>query len=209
MKTTDDTSYPKGSTPVPDPTLLTTQQLLLAVAALKELVFTRLDGMDKAMELFNANITRVPTDTDKQIEHLKTLHEQKFEGLDITLNERFSGVEKQFIERDVRGDKIAELNQKALDAALQAAKEAAGKTELSFTKQIADLTEQFKTQNGALGARLDDLKGRFDRGEGSGAGRQESQQESKGQQNWFVGLFVIGGLTAISIVVAIVALLQH
>jgi len=48
--------------PVPDPTILTTQQLQREVAALKEIIFTRLDANDKAVELLHADVTRVPTD---------------------------------------------------------------------------------------------------------------------------------------------------
>ena len=77
--------------PIPDPTLLTTQALIREIAALKEVVFTRLDGMDEAIRIFNANITRVPTDTDKQIQHLKELHDEKF-----------TASEDKFVERDTR-----------------------------------------------------------------------------------------------------------
>src|ERR1700722_13869365 len=72
----------RGSRPVPDPTLLTTQQLIREINSLKEVVFTRLDGMDTGIELFNGNITRVATDTDKQIQHLKEFHESRFNAMD-------------------------------------------------------------------------------------------------------------------------------
>lgn len=197
---------PTGTkSPQSDPTFLTTQQLLREMESLKDLVFTRLDAMDKAMELFNANITRVPTDTDKQISHLKELHDEKFEG-----------IEKQFKERDVRTEQSATATKIAVDAALQAQKEAAGaqnesnsagiaKSETATTKQIDGITALLNGGLKALDEKINDLKGRLDRGEG----QKQQVTENKGNQNWFVGLFVIGGLSAISIIVGIVALLQH
>src|SRR6478672_11107389 len=82
--------------PVPDPTTLTTAALLREIASLKEIVFTRLDAMDRAMMVFSDAITRAPTDVDKQIAHLKELHQEKFES-----------IVKQFSERDARMDREA------------------------------------------------------------------------------------------------------
>jgi hypothetical protein len=81
--------------PIPDPTTLTTNQLNAAILALKELVVTRLDGMDKAMSLFNENITRVPTDTDKQIQHLKELHDTKIKSLEETVVSGFATTDRE------------------------------------------------------------------------------------------------------------------
>jgi hypothetical protein len=180
------------SGPVTDPTFLTTQQLLREYTSLKELVFTRLDAMDKAMELFNANITRVPTDTDKQISHLKELHDEKFEG-----------VEKQFKERDVRTEQSATATKIAVDAALQAQKEAAGaqnesnaaaiaKSEAATTKQIDGIVALIGSNNKGLDEKIADLKGRLDRGEGkmSGAG-----------DTWG---FIVAGIVVVGIIIDII-----
>ncbi len=182
---------PSGSTPVPDPTILTTQQLVAAIAAVREIIETRLNAMDTATELNKAATDRIPHAIEHRVCELEKLHEEKFVG-----------IEKQFKERDVRNDVTSGLNQKALDAALQAQKESAGKTELSFTKQISDLTAQFQTQNKALDERLNDLKGRLDRGEGGYGGRKEE----KSQGNWMLGLIIIAGMSFLGILVDIVAL---
>src|SRR5688572_17684373 len=83
MPTTNETQIREAI--LADPTLLTTQQLQREIATLKELMDarfeTRLNAMDKAMNLFHDNITRVPTDTDKQISHLKELHERIFDAV--------------------------------------------------------------------------------------------------------------------------------
>src|SRR4026207_2120579 len=109
-----------GSTPVPDPTLLTTAALTREIAALKELVVTRLDAMDKAMDIFSDNLTRAPTEVDKQISHLKELMIETF----AVHMEQFASIPPHFRERDVRGEQSAKDSKVAVDAALQAAKEA-------------------------------------------------------------------------------------
>lgn len=156
--------------PVPDPTLLTTQQLLRELAALRELVFTRLDGMDKATSLLSETVNRTPTVIQTEIKHVREL-----------LEERFAGIDKQFHERDVRTEQAATASASALAAALQAAKEAvfeqaqaaakaAEKTELSFTKQIDQIQLQIKTIGDGFSDRIAELKERIDRGEGQASG---------------------------------------
>ena len=191
-------TFPVGSTPVPDPTVLTTQQLTREIAASREIVEakydTKLAGMDEATRLNKERTDKVPCMIKDAVTALERLHDEKF-----------ASVQKQFEERDTRISDSSVANQKSLDAALQAQKESAGKTELSFTKQISDLTAQFQTQNKALDERLNDLKGRLDRGEGTTGGKQES----KTQTNWMVGLMVMGGLLAASIVINIISLIAR
>ena len=177
--------------PRPDPTLLTTQQLMQAIAALKELVFTRLDGMDKAMELFSSNITRVPTDTDKQISHLKSLHEEMFQTTAVrlksvedhierarqerdqqllsqaTLNkEKFDGIQKQFEERDTRQRDSTTQSEKAVATAMQAAEKAGEKQNeafsLSIDKSERATTKQIDQLQALIQATREDANGKID-----------------------------------------------
>jgi hypothetical protein len=174
-----------GSTPIPDPTALTTEALKREISALKELVETRLDAMDKAMELFSGNITRVPTDTDKQIGHLKEL-----------VFEKFASVETQFNERDVRSERESKDNKVAVDAALSAQKEAAGaqnqsnavaigKSESAFTKQIDQINTLITSSIKALDDKIDDLKERMARSDGGGKGMRDLY-------GWIVAAVAIG-----------------
>ncbi len=190
----DPNSRPSGSTPVPDPTILTTQQLVAAIAAVREIIETRLDAMDTATNLNKMATDKIPHLIGEKVSALEKLHDEKFDG-----------VEKQFVERDERQTVTSELNHKALDAALQAAKEAAGKTELSFTKQIADLTGQFNTQNEAMNVRVNDVKARLDRGEGTTVESRETQT----QRNYTVGLFVTIGLSLIGNAITLIYLFTH
>jgi hypothetical protein len=154
---------------ITDPTFLTTQQLLRENTALKELIFskldsitTRLDAMDKAVQLLHTDVTHVPTDVDKQVGNLKELVFQK-------LQIDYDGVQLQFKERDTRVDQTAKDSKVAVDAALSAAKEAVGeqnkssalaiaKQEATFTKQIDQLSILLSTVTKGQEDKINDIK---------------------------------------------------
>lgn len=102
-----------GMIPVPDPTILTTQQLVGAVSSLREILEARIFGMEKLIEQLV-----------KQEHGLNTLIENKLEALTQIQNEKFRSIEIQFKERDTRNEQTTRDNRLAVDAALQAAKEA-------------------------------------------------------------------------------------
>lgn len=144
--------------PITDPTVLTTQQIVQQISGLKELLFTkldavnaRLDAADKAVILLHADVTRVPTDVDKQVGNLKELTFQKVSALETE-------VATQFRERDERVNQIAVLNNVALQAALSAAKEAVAKQESNTTKQIDQLYLNSSTVTKAQEVQINDLK---------------------------------------------------
>lgn len=116
----------------------------------------RLDAMDKAQALFHENLTRVPTEVDKAISHLKELHANVFRERFETVDERFTSVQVQFRELDKRTEQLARAGETALTAALNAQKEGAAqqysafgeatnKAELAFIKQIDQLVTLFQT----------------------------------------------------------------
>jgi hypothetical protein len=77
--------------PVPDPTLLTTEQLNRGLTNLRELLEARIHAVEDSARNRYEDLRRVPTDTDRQVGHLKEL-----------FTEKFNSVEKQFNERDIR-----------------------------------------------------------------------------------------------------------
>jgi hypothetical protein len=177
----DETSLygePSGLQPAKaDPTQLTLDVLHRESLFLKELIFTRLDAMDKAVALFSTNLTRVPTDVDKQVGNLKELLSERFNRVTT----QFEGIQLQFIERDVRTEKSAEDSKIAVDAALQAAKEAVGKqqesnslaiskSEGATTKQLDQINVNLQTINAALNDKIDDVKNRLTIQDGKGLG---------------------------------------
>ena len=160
--------------PVPDPTKLTTEQLVREIAALREILETKATGsqdlfnmrvanVDKTTDRILVLLDRLPGYIDKEVGNLRTLHDEKFDG-----------VEKQFKERDTRIDEGAKANQIKVDAAFAAAKEAVGeqnksykeataKSEASFDKRMDQLSDTMKTSAGTSDAKIDDLKQRLTR----------------------------------------------
>jgi hypothetical protein len=170
---------PKSTVPVPDPTLLTTAQLDRAVSYLEAKFGARLDAMDKAQELLHEDFVRVPTEMDKQASHLKDVIESELRGFVAVSDEKFASVDRQFSERDTRTEQAAIATKIAVDAALQAQKEAAGaqnesnaaaitKSEAATVKQIDGIMALLNSNVTATNDKIADLKGRLDRGEGTG-----------------------------------------
>jgi ATP-dependent Clp protease ATP-binding subunit ClpA len=193
--------------PRPDPTALTTAQLLRELSSLREVLDTRLDAMDKATALLADTVNRTPTEIEKQISRLREL-----------TDERFSSIDKQFAERDVRTEQAAKASKEALDAALLAAKElvsqqneanaaAADKAEQSTIKQIDQIGIRIDTMQKALDDRLTELKERIDRGEGADHGTAASRNEARLNTGQLIqGLILVVAVAAV--IVAVVAILK-
>jgi hypothetical protein len=133
-------------------------------------VLARVDAMQRATELLNETVNRVPTDTQSAVANLKS-----------QTDERFNSIATQFAERDTRQEREARDNKVAVDAAFAAQKEAAAKQDESNQKAIDKSEEQMRDTVTKLGALFEsnlqalqvqfaDLKGRMDRGEGASTG---------------------------------------
>jgi hypothetical protein len=198
--------------PIPDPTALTTEQLRRELSGLREILQARLDGMDRAVNIVNEEITHIPKNIDAAIKHLEELQDEKFKGIGL-----------QFLERDVRTDQASKANKEALDAALLAAKELVGaqniansaaavKTEVSFTKQIDQITTLIQTGQRATDATIQELKERLDRGEGAHTGIAEvrTEQRAASGNNINIGQTIIMGVSSlIALTALILTLLLH
>lgn len=55
------------------------------IGNLRETIFVRLDGMDRALDLANSQISRVPTDSEKLFEQLRVLVSTRIDGIDSAL----------------------------------------------------------------------------------------------------------------------------
>jgi len=165
--------------PVPDPSLLTTQQLFREINALRELLSSRLNGMDKALDLVHENYVRIPSDTDKQISSLKELLFDKVVALE-------KAIQLQLHERDIRTEQSSAHSRLAIDAALQAAKELVGeqnrasgtaitKSETAVNKQMEQFSLLIQTVQKSVDDKFGDMKDRITRSEGSGSGKTESE----------------------------------
>jgi DNA anti-recombination protein RmuC len=171
----------KVSEPFPvDPSTLTTAQLLREVASLEKLVNQRMDAIEKAVTVAHENLVRVPTEVDKAIGHLREVMLEKF----ATMSERFTNIQTQFDERDVRVEQTAKDTKTAVDAALAAQEKSAGKQADSFalsigksetatTKQIDQLVQLIQQDRKATDDKVADIKDRLTRIEGTGQGRTD------------------------------------
>lgn len=190
------------SRPVPDPTALTTDQLLKAVAALRELteskiegevgkIEARLDAADKAIELVKTIADRLPLTICEKVAALEKLHDGKFDG-----------IATQFKERDTRTERSDRDTKTAVDAALQAAEKAVGKTELSFTKQFDGIGDQIRTLTKSMDDKFDDMKSRLSLIENR---TTSSEGIKKGAtENW--GMIIGVGGFLMGVVMAVVTL---
>lgn len=146
-----------GSRPVPDPTDLTRIAVDQAVRVSKDytdgknaVLEQRLDGIDVATKLLNDTVTRVPTETQREVAHLNGLME-----------ERLRSVETQFQERDTRSERESRDNKIAVDAAFAAQKEIAAKQAESDAKALEKSEKSTEKRIDALGEKIDDLKDRL------------------------------------------------
>jgi ElaB/YqjD/DUF883 family membrane-anchored ribosome-binding protein len=188
---------PNEVIPNPDPSQITSMAIDRAVENSTRVVGVRLDGMQKAVDVFQADLTRVPTTLDRAVGGLRELLESQIEVLSSITTERFKGVAAQFDERDTRTDQRAGDTKLAVDAAFAAAKEATGKIEAGFTKSIDNLQELMNTNAKASDDKISDLKDRItaieSRTQGIVAANQESREGRT--ENW-------GQIAGVSFVVA-------
>ena len=231
----------QGSVPVPDPTRLTTDAISSAMLqwhrdqqALREILETRLDASDKAVELNSLalqqsvesqrrEIATLLEGRHREVDGLQKLIEEKFAGVDVTFqsltdlfDEKFEGVSLRFKERDDRTDQAARAAKEALDAALLAAKELVGqqneanaavavKSEVSFTKQIDQIGVTILNQQKAFDDRLTELKERIDRGEGNQRGSSEQRSETR-QSSALITSVAVGAIVFFGLIASLIGL---
>ena len=93
-----------SNVPIPDPSLLTTEQLHHEIATLRELLEARLDGYDTATKLLSETVNRTPTVIQTEISHLRELVETRLDAAERLSQARLHGIEKQFGEGGGRLD---------------------------------------------------------------------------------------------------------
>lgn len=209
--------------PIPDPTTITSmvieaakQEMRRELQAAREILEARLDASDKAIVLLQTTQDRIPGHVIQQISHLESLMEQRFK----TEGERFRGISVQFSELDKRMDQAATSTKIAVDAALQAQKEAVAaqnaniaqamaRIEATATKQIEQLITLLQTTAGASNDKIDDLKQRLTLMEGRTAGitsattTQRDTVKAGLEGNQWVLALLMGGVAVLGVLVAI------
>jgi hypothetical protein len=192
---------------------------------------TRFEAIDKATELQHDDYVRVPTQVEKAIDALRgeitprldaiehsadlvrEILSAEFRGAIDTMSkvsdEKFSSISIQFAERDTRTEQTAAGVKIAVDAALQAAKEAVaeqnrsfalatGKSETATMKQIDALGLAIQTANKGLDDKIADMKDRLTRIEGMdlSSDRYRSGRHGENQNIIAIVAIIVGILLA-------------
>ncbi len=185
--------------PDPDPTVLTTASLLREIENQRNLFTSQLDCVKENMTQLRLQLETRQAAIADAVGHL-----EKFHG------EKFKGVEQRFASLGVQIDKVAELNQKAIDAALQAAEKAVAaqnkastesiaKSEAGTTKQIDGIGVLIATDRKNSDGKIDDLKGRVTVIEGKAVGSRDNSS--------LVAAVVMGVIALLGVVLSAVALM--
>ena len=134
---------------------------------------------EKVIGLGDTSSERLKT-VDRRISDSDVRYQQQFSERDLRFQEEFKGVaekftsiELQFKERDTRTEQAAKAGKEALDAALLSAKELVAQQNEANRGEAAKTEQNFTKQIDAQAARIDELKERIDRGEGSTTGSAE------------------------------------
>jgi hypothetical protein len=188
--------------PVPDPTFLTTQALYREVAALRE--------------LFDQRISSLNTTSDARMTTLETVFSERLTAWQKAIGGQFDIIERQRVEQKTD-------TKQALDAALQAAKDAVAlqteasdkaiaKSETATNKALDQLSITFNTATDSLRRELGELKERVvdnDRAASSFAngvaGANTQRLESRQEMQWSIGTVIAIGAALFSSAIAITA----
>jgi hypothetical protein len=178
-----------------DPSELTVKLLSRELANLRQIMEARMDGSDKIVGLLQGALQARPDVITKEVGHLKVLHEEKFASIDT-----------QFKERDTRAEQTSKDSKVAVDAALQAAKEAVGeqnkssalaiaKSETATAKQLDQIGINIQTTTANLNDKIDDVKVRLLTLDGKLIGGNANKDDHR--SNLAVGIAALGALVAI------------
>ena len=189
----------RGSRVAADPSDLTVKMLLRELANLREVMEARMDGNDRIVGLLQLGLDGRQHAITGEVQHLRTLHDEKFSSIQI-----------QFTERDTRTDQTSKDSKVAVDAALQAAKEAVGeqnkssalaiaKSETSTNKQIEQIAQTIQAMTGNLSDKIDDVKNRMNVIDGRTKGGQENKDDHR--SNISLAVAVVGAVIAVGSIV--------
>lgn len=183
-----------------DPSQLTTRQILREVGLLEDKLVNRLVSDEKSIDKLFSQFETVTEIVDRSIVQLNAVH-----------TEKFSSIQTQFRERDTRAEQTSKDSKTAVDAALQAAKEAVGeqnkssalaitKSETATTKQIDQIYTLITASNKATDEKINDIKSRLDLNVGQETGVKAVKEDGK---SWIaIGISLVGLLIMVVVEIA-------
>jgi len=168
----------RGARPVPDPTVLTTEQLLREIGRLEKLLETSINGVEKLVV-------------------------EKF----VSVGSTFTLIERQRVEQkeDTAKAVAAALAaaKEAVNEQKDAQERASTKTETAFDGQLKQLSATFGQWQAGQSTVVDDLKARVVAMESWRLGGQEQRQEARGgaAANWQIVAVVVSVLSVLAVIV--------
>jgi len=209
----DTASQPGGSTPVPDPTKLTTEAVDRLKETLKELFGARFEHVEKALDRLQMQLDTRPAAIVQEIAHLRGLMDEKFR----TIDERFKGVDQQFAGRDTALAAALLAQKTSVEEQNKANALATSKSEAGFTKQIDGATLTISASAKSSDEKIEVVKSLIQAGQASADDKIEDvrnrigalENQKKGaSDNWagiaaaaalvLVVIGIIGGVIALS-----------
>jgi NADH dehydrogenase/NADH:ubiquinone oxidoreductase subunit G len=187
------------------------------MGTLRETIEARLDGMDIATRLLADHVNRVPSDIDRQVRHLTDLVNERMEGLKAETHSLGKGIQLQFDERDIRSRAAEDAAKVAVNAALQAQKEAAAaqnesnaaaitKSEGATVKQIDGILALLGSNTQAINDKISAITSRLDRGEAILTTNNLAKNERRLDGGANVAIIGVG-LTVVTVVVGVLGFL--
>jgi hypothetical protein len=142
-----------GAPPIPDPTVLTTEQLNREILHLRELIQTRLDNMDQALiearHRSEMAVEAARNSADRAIGEFDKGMTRRLDLADQNVSAKFEGVSKEFVtfrsflDNNAASAALALASaDKAVKAAFDSSREAIGKAEAFNEKRFDLLTKQ-------------------------------------------------------------------
>ena len=161
------TTSPDGSSrPVPDPTQRTLETAARELKSLREILEARLDGMDAAIGVASKTAADVHTSMRGELNALEKLQNEKFVSAANVTNTKFDGVQTQFTAAATGVTTALQAQEKQATATNETNNKATTKMEDNFTKLLDEQKTSRETLERNVTERINDLKGRMDRGEG-------------------------------------------
>lgn len=214
-------------TPIPDPTRLTTAQLLRELGSARDILEATIAGK---VELLNAHVGAlnhqisqlwsvhdlVPRQIAEKVDTLRHLHEERLGHLESLLQERNLRFDHSLVEyndhiksllheRDLRFDQSDKEVKTALTVAFSAQKETADKSEANVIKQIDAQAAVIQTVFKSLDDKITDSKERLTRIEAANVGSGQFRSSQLAEQSALHG----GNQNIIAIVCAVIAALAR
>lgn len=128
---------------------------------------------------------------EKSERYLKELFQAEFKGKDELYTEKFKRLTIQILERDTLREAAKIDANERIAAALQAAKEAVGKTEANFSEQLKSINSTMGTMADGLRREMGDLKDRVLTSEGQSRGRTDNSTQLI---SWIIAAAAVAGL---------------